>query len=299
MNIKFLSKIGFLALMMISWTSTIQGQEGRIKVILAGGTDITDIGPGCEVSVNLMKDAYDYIADVTGMEVDYSMCTGDNFNKEYILHVVNNVESGMYDAIVFFNSSHGFNYQNTVSKHTFFVAHPTESGSMSQEEFVTYGISLEKEIFNTLRSKGAPRVLVFSESCNQAINMEVPNMYKTMNLNIAKRLKELFLGPPVEMISSSSEYGQYSYTDNDMGGIYVNSLLHAMNDVTTKCDKASWDLVMSKTQSYVHQYAENLDGGQTSIYDINDATPIKLEESPSPKKAGNGGYVPSRIRIKN
>lgn len=299
MNIKFLSKIGLLALIMISWTSAVQGQEGRIKVILAGGTDITDIGPGCKVSVDLMKDAYDYIADVTGMEVDYSFCTGDNFNKEYILHVVDNVESGMYDAIVFFNSSHGFNYQNTVSQHTFFVAHPTESGSMSQEEFVTYGISLEKEIFNTLQTKGSPRVLVFSESCNQAINMEVPNMYKTMNLNIAKRLKELFLGPPVEMISSSSEYGQYSYTDNDMGGIYVNSLLHAMNDVTTKCDKASWDLVMSKTQNYVRQYADNLDGGQTAIYDINDATPIKLEESTSPKKSGNGGYVPSRIRIKN
>ena len=293
MNIKTLLKLGLLMTLIISQTGLLQAQ-GKAKIILTGGTNITDIGPGCEVSINLMKDAFDYVGMMTGIEMDYTFCTGNNFNKNYILQTVAEVEEDLYDVIVLFNSSHGFNYLNSTSRHTFFVAHPTAAGSISQEEFQTYGVSLELEIFKTLKKKGAPTVLVFSESCNVPINIEVPAMYKTMNPNIGNRLKELFLSEPAHIISSSSEYGQYSYTDNKEGGIYVNSLLHAMNDVTTKCDKASWDKVMALTQQNVEEYAKNLDGGQTAIYDINDATPITLEETP----AEEDGYIQSGIRIR-
>lgn len=271
--------------------------QGKAKIILAGGTDITDIGPGCDVSINLIKDAFDYIALMTDIEMDYTYCTGSNFNKNYILKEVNSVNQDEYDVIVFFNSSHGFNYQNTPSRHTFFVAHPTESGSMSESEFASYGVSLEKEVFNPLKKKGAPVVLVFSESCNKEVKLEAPPMYKTMNPNISSRLKDLFLGEPAYVISSSSQYGQYSYTDNDKGGIYANSLLHAMNDVTTKCEFANWDKVMSFTQDYVAEYSENLAEGQTAIYDINDATPILLD-SEKKKEKDNGGYKRSGIQLK-
>jgi len=64
--------------------------------------------------------------------------------------------------------------------------------------------------------------------------------------------------------------------------------------VTTKCDKASWDKVMALTEQNAAEYAKNLDGGQTAIYDINDATPIKLKESDD---KGDGGYIQSGIRI--
>ena len=293
MKINSLLKLGLFLALLVSQIGLLQAQ-GKAKVILTGGTNISDIGPGCEVSINLMKDAFDYVGMMTGMEMDYTFCTGSNFNKQYILQTVEEVKQDAYDVIVLFNSSHGFNYQNSVSDHTFFVAHPTAAGSISEEEFMTYGVSLELEIFKTLKQKGAPTILVFSESCNVPINIQVPAMYKTMNPNIGNRLKELFLDGPAHIISSSSQYGQYSYTDNEEGGIYVNSLLHAMNDVTTSCDKASWEKVMALTQQNVTEYAKNLDGGQTAIYDINDATPIKLNKS----KKDDGGYIESGIRRK-
>jgi len=300
---KILSKVWLVVIMIMSQIVFSQAQDqGKIKVVLSGGTEITDIGPGCEVSINLFKDAFDYIALMTEMEVDYTFCTGSNFNKEYILQAVEDVDHDTYDAIVFFNSSHGFNYLNTPSKHTFFVAHPTAAGSMSAEQFKNYGVSLEKEIYKKLKKKGAPVVLVFSESCNKEINMEAPPMYKTMNPNIAARLKELFQGTEAHVISSSSEYGQYSYTDNEKGGIYVNSLLHAMNDVTTTCDKSAWDKVMVLTRKYVMDYSKDLDGGQAAIYDIEDATPISLEEpetTEKPKKKKKAKYIQSGIKLKN
>jgi len=297
MNSRILSRIGLLLALLIFLSNWCQAQ-GKMKVILTGGTDIQDIGQGCQVSLTLMEDAFKYIGLMTNMEIDFTYCKGNDFNKQHIIDVVNSVPNDIYDAIVFFNTSHGFNYQNTPSKHTFFVAHPTAMGSMSQDGLTTYGVSLEKEIYKPLRAKGAPVLLVFSESCNMVVNMEAPAIYKTMNPNISSRMKELFMSSSAHIISSSSQYGQYSYTDDESGGIYANALLHAMNDVTTCADEANWTKVMNLTKKYVNKYAEDLEEGQDPIFDEDDATPIGLEESNQSQK-GNGGYIPSGIKLRN
>ncbi|MCB0641860.1 MAG: hypothetical protein KDC44_09485 [Phaeodactylibacter sp.] len=290
-------KVCFLMAIGVGCLTTSALAQSRALVILTGGTYLQDIGPGCEKSIGLMENAFTNISAYTGMEVDFLYCTGYDFVKDRILEKIDLVPAGLYDVIVFFNTSHGFNYLESPTRHTFFIAHPTKYGQMTQFEFDEYGVSLEFDVKHRLEEKGANLLLVISESCNSVINATMPPQYLPMNVGITQRLKELFLESSGTIMVSSSDLDQASYTDIDNGGYFTNAFNHAMNDIITSKERATWNAVLTKTSTYTQEYAKYamIQEGQQPYYNIQVIdTGIELKASSNT----DADYHPGSIQVK-
>lgn len=238
----------------------------QIHAILAGSTNVSDIGKGCEVSIKKMESALEYIEAQTGIDVEITKITGNKFTKDNIVQEINNLNPKADDVVFFFSTSHGFNYNDVPSQYAFISAHPTKN-EMSKRELQQFGLSLEQEVYQPLRDKGARLTITLAEACNTVVDIASPSSYQVMNVNIPKRLKELFLEQKGGVIASSSQIDQRSWTDEQDGGIYTNMFIEAMNTVITDSKKATWDDVMSKTNEYTKNYAasEGIRGGQNPI----------------------------------
>lgn len=258
-------KLIAIALFFVGFTP-INAQQ--IHAILAGSTNVSDIGKGCEVSINKMESALQYVEAQTGIEVKITKITGNKFTKSNIVREVNNLNPKADDVVFFFSTSHGFNYNDMPSQYAFISAHPTKN-EMSRRELQEFGLSLEQEVYMPLRDKGARLTITLAEACNTVVDIAAPSTYQVMNVNIPKRLKELFLEQKGGVIASSSQINQRSWTDSQDGGIYTNMFIEAMNTVITDSKKATWDDVMSKTNEYTTNYAANegIRGGQNPISD--------------------------------
>ena len=117
-------KISILSLLIFVSFSTVQAQ--KIHAILCGATNVSDIGSGCESSLKLMENALTYVGSQTGMEVEFTLLSGNNFIRSKIESTINNLSVGSDDVIFFYSTSHGFNYNNNVSRFTFLGAHPNK-----------------------------------------------------------------------------------------------------------------------------------------------------------------------------
>ncbi len=281
--------------------STVEAQ--KIHAILAGSTNVEDIGKGCEMSLKKMQNALEYIEGQTGMTVDIMTLTGSDFTKEKLLETINNINPSPDDVIFFFSTSHGFNYNDVPSQYAFISAHPTKN-EMTKDELVEFGVSLEQEVYLPLRAKGARLTITLAEACNTVVDIPAPSSYQVMNMNIPKRLKELFAEAKGGVIASSSQVNQRSWTDEKNGGIYTNMFIEAMNTVIMDSKMATWDEVMAKTNEFTQNYAANekIRGGQNPVSetDLID-TPIKLIETETENKsntATKNDYIAPKVRVK-
>jgi hypothetical protein len=279
MKILNFTKVLATVLMIICSVAATQAQT--IHAIVCGGTNIKDIGSGCAASVKLITEAIDYIGVQTDMDVNLISLVGDDFTKANIAEAIENLNPAADDVIWFYSTSHGFNYDDRPSDYTFFLAHPTLVNDLSLTHLTKYGMSLEADVKNVLKAKNARLTLVMGEACNNSAGVDAPNRYNAMNTNIGKRLKELFLYAKGTIISCSSQYDEYSWTDPNKGGIYTNMFIHAMNMVIEDENTAKWHEVFDKTKEYVEQANPN-GRKQTPIYYID--TSIKLKKSGRAKK---------------
>ena len=295
---KHITKAWALALALLLFAAA--GNAQTIHAILAGATNVSDIGPGCQSSIKLMENALKYVGEQTDMKVKFTYCIGNDFNRDNIERAINNISPKSDDVIFFYSTSHGFNYNNNVSKYTFIGAHPTKI-EMTRSELHEFGMSLEKEIFEPLQMKGARLTLALSEACNTVVDIPAPTRYHAMNVNIPKRLKELFVEAKGSAISSSSRLDQRSWTDPKDGGIYTNMFISAMNDVISNDGTATWEEVFNRTEQYTSDYANNegIRGGQrpqTDTY-FHD-TPIKVVEEKTKKSSRiRGAYYAPKLKV--
>lgn len=270
----------------------------KIHAILCGATNVADIGTGCQSSLKLMENALIYVGKQTDMEVEFTFLTGNDFVKSNIVEAINKVKAGSDDVIFFYSTSHGFNYNNNPSRFTFIGAHPTKV-EMTRSEFTNFGLSLEHEVYQPLIAKNARLTITMAEACNTVVDIPAPSTYNAMNVNIQKRLKELFLEAKGSAISTSSRVDQRSWTDPEDGGIYTNMFIESMNEVIGGKEKATWENIFDKTERLTVAYAakENLRGGQQPDSDtfFHD-TPVKLKDEKE-KTEQPHDYIAPKIKV--
>ncbi len=296
-------KIIVLAICFLGASNTATTQT--VHAIICGATNVTDIGDGCKVSVNKLENALKYVEQQTKMDVKITRLTGSNFSKPRIVQAINKLKADENDVIMFYSTSHGFNYKDIPSRYAIISAHPTKV-EMSRRELVNFGLSLEKEVYQPLLRKGARLTIAMAEACNTVVDIPSPSSYNAMNINIQKRLKELFLQAKGSVISSSSEIDQRSWTDPQDGGIYTNMFIKSMNEVISSNQTATWEAVFDKTDNYTRTYAANekIRGGQNPQHEVNLIdTAIKViddetEGEPTQKKTKKHDYIAPKVRVK-
>lgn len=271
-------------------------QAQTIHAIICGGTNIPDIGSGCQASVDLIKDAFDVIEDQSTMTFKPYFLLGNNFTKSNILSTINSISPGSDDVIFFYSTSHGFNYNDNISPFTFIMAHPNSPGGNDQLD--KYGLSLEKEIYNVLANKGARFTLVMAEACNNIIDVPSPARYKAMSPSVKKNIKALFLKSKGSAIVCSSKLSQYSYTDMESGGFFTNMFMESLNDAVIATEEATWKKVLDLTVKKTKGYASDLSKVQVPTYIIND-TAIEYPYAPKKKEKKKPTYFRSNVTTKS
>ena len=96
-----LIKLIVVALFFIGFTPM---KAQQIHAILAGSTNVSDIGKGCEVSIKKMESALEYIEAQTGIDVEITKITGNKFTKDNIVQEINNLNPKADDVVFFFSS---------------------------------------------------------------------------------------------------------------------------------------------------------------------------------------------------
>lgn len=268
----------YTAIILCMNISFINAQNNaKMYAIVCGGTSISDIGSGVQMSIEMITEALEVVQNHTGMEVETKLLVGANFTKSKIQAAINSINPSSNDVIWFYSTSHGFNYKDAPSQFTFIAAHPTLT-VMDSTEFNAYALSLEQEVYGKLLNKGARLTIAMAEACNNIVNLPAPNRYKKMKTLEATRIKELFLETEGSIISCSSELNTYSYTDLDRGGFYTNMFLIALNEVVTGNETATWEKVFKLTGNKTNSYAlKNANAKQRprSIVD----TPMQLDNN--------------------
>jgi len=273
-----------------------------IHAIICGGTNIPDIGSGCEASVGLINDALEVIEGQSDLTLKTYLLTGNKFSKDNILNTINSINPDSDDVVFFYSTSHGFNYNDNISKYTFIMAHPTQPEGYDQLD--KYGLSLEKEIFNVLKSKGARLTITLAEACNNILDVPSPDRYKALSPVVKRNIRALFKEYEGEIIACSSKLGQYSYTDSDKGGFFTNMFMEALNDVVTSSEVATWKGLMQLTKEKTKGYAEARNLGQEPIDNIDDTSicypnPCDKQQAKPKKKKKANAYFKSNITSKN
>lgn len=278
-----------IVIYLLSISNVLSAQ--KIHAIICGGTSITDIGEGCEASIDLIEDALKIIGEQSEMVLETHLIIDEDFNKKNIIEEINNLQPSSDDVIFFYSTSHGFNYNDNISRYTFIMAHPHQPEGFN--ELDKYGLSLEKDIFNVLKSKGARLTISMAEACNNILDFPSPNRYKAMTPIVARNIKALFKEYDGDIIACSSTLGQYSYTDLDNGGFFTNMFMEALNDVVTSTRKATWENLMQLTIEKTQGFADARGKDQIPQTNIID-TSIKIGE----KKEQEEIIFKSSLRVK-
>jgi hypothetical protein len=272
----------------------VQAQTNdKLYAIICGGTKIVDIGSGVQASVKMMRKSVKIIAENTGLELVEILVLGDDFTKKNIINALDKVNPSSNDVILFYSSSHGSNYTDKPSEYTFFLAKPYTNVISSVNELHQVSVSLEFDVYDILKNKGARLTIAMAEACNTINGFEAPPNYKKMETAQVTRLKELFLETSGSVISCSSEYGTYSYTDLEKGGFYTNKFLTALNEVLASSETATWERVMNLTGVKTNNYAiKRGEVGQNPKSGV--ATPvILLNEKEQQEKAKSSDHYKS------
>ncbi|MCB9263437.1 MAG: hypothetical protein H6558_00275 [Lewinellaceae bacterium] len=297
---------------------TACGQRNmEIIAILCGQTEVFDIGAGCQANIEKVTGLLDDVGESLELRVRYIYCTGQDYNKVNILRVLDglNITNPDSSVVIFYGTGHGFNYQDQPSEFAFLGAHPSRK-QLSQSEFTEFGLSLEHEVHRRLLAKDVRLLITMGEACNNVLKINAPQnlladgfIAMSPNSEKARRYAELFLEPEGEIISTSSQYSEFSWIDNtDVGGgVWTNQFLRAFNETASGNRPADWGQIFQRTVEYTQDATEDMETPQTPFYDENlIRTPMEVSDSNqkrvSPGKAPKvtlkeSGYIAPRVRV--
>ena len=304
--------ISFLVLCTFILTVASAQKNMKMYAILCGQTEVFDIGRGCEVSVDKMTRFLEGVGNQLEMPVEHLTITGSDFTKDNILQAIADLELEDPDSsvIVFYATSHGFNYDGDATNYAFFGAHPRKK-HLTRSEFEEFGLSLELEVHQAMMAKGARLTLSLGEACNNLLDIPTPeSYYMPMNINVHQRMKELFVESEGDIISTSSDLGQFSWTDPREGGIWTNQFLRSFFQVMASEERATWDEVFERTGQYTldeSQSEANFEQRPRSDIDLIN-TPMQLvpeevevktsrQNRKMEKNLQKQGYIIPRIKV--
>lgn len=315
---QFILKTCLIALAMLVGLSPGHTQadteEPEIWAILCGQTAIIDIGSGCQAGINKVKLMLEGVERETGMKVNIIEFTGNDFTKANIMTAVENLEVKPNDAIFFFGTSHGYNFEGNSSVFTYFGVDANRK-RFTEAEFNQLAMSLEKDIHRNLLAKNARLVITIGEACNKSLGIPEPDRYRnnmmTMNLvDKRARYNRLFKETAGDFIATSSRKGEFSWTDPREGGIYINQFLKAFDEaVVHGRGTVSWDAIANRALTLTTSISgddgpiqtpyHEADLYNTSVELIDEKPTATPQKTPKKKKKPKHDFVQPKFFVKS
>jgi hypothetical protein len=239
-------------------TTTQQQQQqqanygaAKMHLVMLVNTSIGDIGASCETDSRNMTKEFEDIAAALKVDFKKYEVKGSSFTKTNALQVLNGLNPGSNDIVVFYYSGHGFRWSDQTDAYPQMDIRASPYTKLSAE--TTLSVS---SVYNLLDKKGARLNMVITDCCNSDIGINkmtetsflAGRSYQTPQI---EKLQKLFLATKGNMIVTSSSAGQVSWSNSVNGGFFTLSFLQAFHEEISylKTQEPSWDTILKKSQT--------------------------------------------------
>lgn len=195
------------------------------------------------------------VASLIGYNIDYYIGDGENCSNERLTEVLNTLNCGKDDIIIFYYSGHGGRSPKDQSE---FPQMCLKYSPINQDKFVAVHTVVER-----LREKNARFTLVLTDCCNStasgiSVKSLLDDMTNAVELTDAEvgRYKKLFVESKGIVVATSSKKGQTS-SGSPKGGLFSRALLEvALPQAINGNIPATWADVLQQTSSVISSRQE-------------------------------------------
>jgi hypothetical protein len=200
-----------------------------LHAILVADTNDDKIGESVKVDLKHMEALVGEIARRTGLSLSGGSIAGNTFTKSNIITAVKNLSVGQNDVVWFYDSSHGLN-----------------AGSSKWPDIHTENGSVPLiQIADIVKAKNPRLAVVIADVCNKALNRG--GFVRAREGGKEKNYRELFLNSKGTIIASSSIKGQYSWGNEQMGGLFTSAFLGELDQELIVSDRRpNWKALMKR-----------------------------------------------------
>ena len=238
--------------------NTVQQQQqeanygsSKMHLVMLVNSSIGDIGASCETDSRNMSKEFEDIAAALKVDFRKYEIKGSSFTKENAMKVLNGLNPGSNDIVVFYYSGHGFRWSDQTDAYPQMDIRASPYTKISAE--TTLSVS---SVYNLLDKKGARLNIVITDCCNSDIGVNkmtetsflAGRSYQTPHI---EKLQKLFLATKGNLIVTSSSAGQVSWSNSVNGGFFTLSFLQAFHEEISylKTQEPSWDNILKKSHA--------------------------------------------------
>lgn len=241
-------KIAFSFLTAISFLGSIPEAQATFHLLIVADVEDASIGQSVAVDVDRVRREFETIADHLNEELNIEILMGEDFSKDVVLEVVEELEVEADDVVVFYYSGHGFHSsaQQTVLP-IFHMDQPLKSTDVAHQIY-------EKN----------PRFsLILSDCCNSYMSWDRepqtkgPAAYgEASSLAVSADskgdlFKKLFMETEGMLIMTGSATGEYSFCNAYDGGYFTHYLFSALHEPTELKANTSWSSLFNSAAKRV------------------------------------------------
>ena len=201
-----------------------------LHAIIAVDTNDGSIGPSVRVDLGKMQGLVSNISRYTGLATAGSAISGNELNRHNIMSAVESLSVGSDDVVLFYYAGHGYNPSET--------AWPAMN--LSGDDLPL------KTVRETLKAKNPRLLIVMADTCNAPGS---GGGFDARDAGKANNYKVLFLKYRGTITASSSEPGEYSYSNATIGGFYTNAFLNSLTEELVSNQTPSWDAIMERANA--------------------------------------------------
>ena len=250
---------------------TVKNQEESISNVTAGtggptmhlmvvaNTDVSDIGEACAIDLRRIRSEFGGIAKVLGMTLNEQLIIGQNYSKQNMDLVLDNLSPSENDVVVFVYTGHGFRFKNQPD------IYPCLDLSSSSYDNAKDNYMALSDVFRIIVKKSARLNIVLSDCCNSEIDMNQQmvlsnSLFSRSNTNYdIKKLRSLFIQSKGDIIATAASPGEKAWCGEN-GGFFLLSFFENLRSQISvlNLDAPSWDKLIKNTiDSAAKKTAEN------------------------------------------
>ena len=229
-----------------------------LHLIAVANTEVSDIGPACDIDLRRIRSEFGGIAKALGMRLDETVISGQNYGKSRVDRALQALQPGTDDVVVFVYTGHGFRFKDQLDYY------PCLDLSSSAYDNAEQNYMALSDIYSAILAKRARLNIVLSDCCNSIINMNQPmvksnSLFSRSNTNFnLQKLSTLFLKSKGDIIATASSPGEYSWCGEN-GGFFLLSFFESLRSQISALNQQtpSWDELISSTISSAARKTES------------------------------------------
>ncbi|MCR4852740.1 MAG: caspase family protein [Prevotella sp.] len=216
-----------------------------MHLVITANTEVSDIGPACEVDLKRAKSEFEGIAKQLGMRLNEQLVSGNNYGRQQVAKAVNALKPGADDVVVFIYSGHGFRFKDQKD------FYPCMDLTANSYEDASENYLALSDIFKALSKKGARLCLVLSDCCNSEVDATQPivannALFSRSNSNFdLKKMRSLFMKSKGNIIATAAAPGEVSWCGTN-GGFFLTSVIESLRNQMSALSKEapSWNTLI-------------------------------------------------------